>query len=234
MGSFPGRDQAPEDLAIYYSIPSGAFFSSVHLYSIEITNSGRYCVDDEARNRWVATNVLPCEAEVRTWLRRNVPTLRPADVDDLIQEGYARLWEADLASVTNPRAYFHTTVRNVLLEHVRRARIVPMERLGEIDALRITSGAPGPERQVTARQELERLWRAISTLPQQCRRAFHLQTFEDRSRREIAAEMGISERTVEKHLAKALLRVAVAMEEEGATPVTKGRDGLEAIQNDGK
>jgi RNA polymerase sigma-70 factor (ECF subfamily) len=160
--------------------------------------------------------------------------LQPADVDDLIQEGYARLWAADFARISNGRAYFLTTVRNVLLEHARRARIVPMERLGEIDALRIISEEPGPERQATARQEFERLWRALCALPKQCRRAFQLQNFEDRSRREIAEQMGISERTVEKHLAKALLRVAVAMEEVGAAPAQKVHGTLGAIEHDGK
>jgi len=109
-----------------------------------------------------------------------------------------------------------------------------MERLGEIDALRIISEEPGPERQATARQEFERLWRALCALPKQCRRAFQLQSFEDRSRREIAEQMGISERTVEKHLAKALLRVAVAMEEVGAAPAQKVHGTLGAIEHDGK
>jgi RNA polymerase sigma-70 factor (ECF subfamily) len=163
-----------------------------------------------------------------------VHTLHPADVDDLIQEGYTRLWAADFARITNGRAYFHTTVRNVLLEHARRARIVPMERLNEIDALRIISDEPGPERHATARQEFERVWQAICALPQQCRRAFHLQNFEDCSRREIAEQMGISERTVEKHLAKALLRVAVAMEEDSATQGGRAHETLKTIEHDGK
>ena len=191
-------------------------------------------MDDQARYLWIALNVLPCEGEVRTWLRRKVSTLRPADIDDLIQEGYARLWVADFARITNPRAYFHTTVRNVLLEHARRARIVPMERLGEIDALRIVSEEPGPERHAAARQEFERLWRAIGALPRQCRRAFQLQNFEDRSRREIARELGISERTVEKHLAKALLRVALAMADEPAPPEGKAQGTLGTIEHDGQ
>jgi len=190
-------------------------------------------VDDETRYRWIATHVLPCEGEVRAWLSRNVHSLRPADIDDLIQEGYARLWTVDFARINNARAYFLTTVRNVLLEHARRARIVPMERLGEIDALRIISEEPGPERHASARQELERLWRALSALPQQCRRAFQLQNFEDRSRREIAETMGISERTVEKHLAKALLRVAAAMQADSAEP-TKSDHRTDRIEHDGQ
>lgn len=191
-------------------------------------------MNDEARYQWVAANILPCEGEVRAWLRRHMPSLRAADIDDLIQEGYARLWSADFVGITNPRAYFHATVRNVLLEHARRARIVPMERLGEIDALRIVSEAPGPERQVTARQELERLWTAIATLPRQCRQAFQLQNFEDRSRREIAQQMGISERTVEKHLAKALLRVAAVMEEDGTARAGDAHETVKVSRHDGK
>jgi RNA polymerase sigma-70 factor (ECF subfamily) len=190
-------------------------------------------VDDEARYRWIATDVLPCEGEVRAWLRRNSHTLRGADIDDVIQEAYARLWVADFARIGNARGYFYTTVRNVLLEHLRRARIVPMERLGEIESLRLMSEEPGPERHATARQEVERLWRVIADLPLQCRRAFQLQSFEDRSRREIAEHMGISERTVEKHLAKALLRVAAAMAEDSATAM-KGGEMHRTVKHDGK
>lgn len=170
-------------------------------------------MSDESRYRWLAANVLPCEGEARAWLRRNVTALSRSDIDDLIQEAYARLWASDLTRITNGRAYFYTVVRNVLLEHVRRARIVPMERLSEIEALRIVSEDPGPERHATVRQEFERLWEAIAALPRQCRLAFHLRTFEDRSRREIAQHMGISEKTVEKHLAKALLRVAAELQQ---------------------
>src|SRR5689334_16596536 len=96
-------------------------------------------VDDAARNRWIATHIFPCEGELRRWLRHNVRTLPASDFDDLLQEAYARIWEADLSRVINARGYFYTIVRNLLLEQARRARIVPMERMNEIDALRIVS-----------------------------------------------------------------------------------------------
>ena len=151
---------------------------------------------------------------MRGWLRRHVHSLTSADADDLIQESYARLWAADLSGVGQGRSYFYATIRNLLLEHARRARIVPMERLGEIEALRIPSEEPGPERLVTARQELERLVAIVEALPEQCQRAFRLQKFHGYSQKQIAQEMSLSEKTVEKHLAVALLRVLDALKQE--------------------
>jgi RNA polymerase sigma-70 factor (ECF subfamily) len=168
-------------------------------------------MDDDARLHWVASHILPLEPELRGWLRAHARTVTRADADDLIQEAYARLWTANLQAVRQPRAYFYATVRNLLAERARRARIVPMERMGELEALRILSEEPGPERHASARQELERLLQAVSALPAQCRRAFELAKFESLSQRQIAAAMGIAEKTVEKHLAKALLRVGRAM-----------------------
>jgi len=171
-----------------------------------------------ARNRWIASHILPYEREVRNWLRRHVHTLTNDDMDDLIQEAYARLWLVDFTQVSHGRNYFYTTVRNLLLLHARRARIVPMERLGEIESLRIASEEPSPERQVAARQDLERLLAIVEDLPPQCQRAFKLQKFHDLSQKEISREMNISEKTVEKHLSVAILRVLDAFTREERAP----------------
>jgi RNA polymerase sigma factor (sigma-70 family) len=179
-------------------------------------------MDEQARYLWMATHILPYEGEVRGWVRRHVRTLSAADVDDLLQEAYARLWPGDFTRISNGRSYFYTVVRNLLAEQARRARIIPMERMGEIDALNIISNHSEPERRASARQELARLQEIIAALPTQCRRAFELQKLQGLSQREIAAEMQISEKTVEKHLARALARVIAEMGEEG---VEKGKSG---------
>lgn len=168
-------------------------------------------MNETTRLHWLATHILPLEAEVRGWLHAHASTLSRADVDDVIQEAYARLWSANLPPIHQARAYFYTVIRNLLAEAARRARVVPMERMGEIEALRIISEEPGPERRVSARQELARLLSAVADLPTQCRRAFELCKFEGLSQRQIAAAMGISEKTVEKHLAKALWRLSAAL-----------------------
>lgn len=164
-------------------------------------------MDELARHRWIATHILPLESQARRWLSRHVRSLAPSDIDDLMQEAYSRVWGADFATILNARAYLYATLRNLLLEQARHAQIVPMERMGEIDALRIPSQDPGPERRVTSRQELERLKLLVADLPTQCRRVFELRKLEGLSQREAASQMGISERTVEKHLAKAIERL---------------------------
>jgi RNA polymerase sigma factor (sigma-70 family) len=176
-------------------------------------------VNDRDRQHWVITHILPHEGEVRGWLRKYVRTLGRADIDDLIQKAYTRLCHADFHRILNGRSYLFTTVRHLVHEQVRRSRIVAMERMGEIEALRIPSEEPGPERRISARQELERLDAIVKALPEQCQRAFRLQKFSGLSVREIAVAMQISEKTVEKHLTAALTRVLHALKDE---PVEQG------------
>lgn len=179
--------------------------------------------EHHSKYRWVAAHIIPYENEVRCWVRRHVRTLGPADIDE---EAYARLWLQEFEHITNGRSYFYRVVRNLLLEQARRARIVPMERLGEIESLRIPSEEPGPERRLMARQEVEQLERIVGTLPEQWRRAFQLQKFAGLSQREIAQEMKISEKTVEKHLAAALWRVLEVLSEETNEAVAEEPTGV--------
>lgn len=52
-------------------------------------------MDEAAKYRWIAQHVLPLEGEVRLWLRAHMRSLTAADIDDVIQEAYARLWPAE-------------------------------------------------------------------------------------------------------------------------------------------
>jgi RNA polymerase sigma factor (sigma-70 family) len=167
-------------------------------------------MDENARYRWIAAHILPFEPELRGWLRRRLGSFSENDVDDLVQEALARIWAADFATIRNGRAYLYATIRHLLAEYARRSRIVPIELLGEIDSLNLISEEPGPDRQVGARQELAQLRDIVALLPRQCRRVFELRKFDGLSHRDVARHMGLSEKTVENHLTRALARIGDA------------------------
>jgi RNA polymerase sigma factor (sigma-70 family) len=173
---------------------------------------------DLARYRWIAAHILPHEPELRGWLRRKLSSLAKNDIDDVVQETYARIWAADFGRIRNGRAYLFATVRHLLGEHARRSRIVRIELLGEIDSLNLISQEPGPERRVSAREELERLQAIVATLPAQCRRVFEMSKFEGLAHRDVAKQMGLSEKTVENHLTRALARIGATL----ALPTSHG------------
>lgn len=82
-------------------------------------------MNEAARYRWIAANILPHEGEMRGWLRRRLGALSSNDVDDLVQEAFARIWAVDFSTIRNGRAYLYATVRHLLAEHARRYEIRP-------------------------------------------------------------------------------------------------------------
>jgi RNA polymerase sigma factor (sigma-70 family) len=157
---------------------------------------------DPKRAVWLSTHILPHEPALRGWLlrRRNLPS----DVDDLIQESYALI--AGLKSVEHighPKAYFFQTARSLILQQARRAKIVSFQAMDDLDMTGVADEL-SPERQVAGREELRLLSQALETLPLQRREAFRLRKVEGLSQKEIAARLGLSEKAVEKHIAKAV------------------------------
>lgn len=190
-------------------------------------------MDELARKRWIATHILPLEGQARRWLTQRVRRLSRSDVDDLIQESFYRIWMTDLSTIRTPAAYLYVILRNLLLQKSRHSKIVPMERMGDIDELSIPSDELGPDRRIAAREELERVSMIVDALPDQCRRVFELRKLQGLSQREVAERLGISERTVEKHLAKALGRVVHRGSDAECDEGKEARQSFSSEQADG-
>ena len=164
------------------------------------------------RAQWIADHVLPLEPQLRGWLRRNVRTLSPQDVDDVIQDAYSRIWRAELPSVRNARAFVFTVVRNALRDEQRRRRVVQIESVPDI-GVREMDGSPEPDHWLGAYQQFERLVAAVKALPNQRRAVFEHRHFGGLTIRDIAQQMGLSERTIETHLRLAFDQVLRLMSE---------------------
>lgn len=168
---------------------------------------------------WLGREILPHEADVRTWLGRS--QLQWSEVEDVIQESYCRLSALkNVAHITNPRAYFFTVARNVVIDHLRRARVVRMETVAEIDNLNVPWDAPTPETIAGARQELERVSELIAHLPDRCRRIFVMRKIEGLSQREIAATLGVTETIVENDVVRGLRLILKAIADGQMAPLS--------------
>lgn len=168
-------------------------------------------VDARARRAaWVASHVMPHEPNVRRWLARS--RVAPAEIDDLVQHAYCRFAElASVEAIADPGAYFFEVVRRSLLSNVRRARVVAIETVAEIDALNVYAEDPSPEQVVAARRELDEVLRLIDRLPDRCRRVFEMRKIEGLSQREIAARLGVTETIVENEVVKGLRLISRAL-----------------------
>ncbi len=177
---------------------------------------------------WVATEVMPHEGAVRAWLRRS--RVASDDIDDLIQEAYCKLVGLEnIDQIPRPDSYFFQTVRNLLADKWRRARVIRIDVVTEIDALSVYSDDPSPERITAARREWAMVQSLIRGLPERCRRVIELRKISGLSQREIACQLGVSESVVENEAVKGVRLIMRALGEKGA-----GRDGGRAKAEDGR
>jgi RNA polymerase sigma factor (sigma-70 family) len=155
--------------------------------------------------RWFAAEVLPHESELRAYLRRAFPSLR--DVDDLVQETYARVFRARHAGrIAEARPYLFSTARNAACDLFRRSKTISITALAEIDSCSVVDDRPATGEAVAHAQELEILHEAVGALPTRCRQVLTLCKLYGLPRREVAQRLGISEHTVNAQIAMGVLR----------------------------
>lgn len=125
------------------------------------------------------------------------------DADDLVQEVYLRAMTYPLTShIIKPRAFLFRIAANLVVDHVRKQRHRQHENYEDIEDRTITS-LLGPEDSVCGAERLEKFKNALAELPKDQRQAFLLNRFEGLSHKEIAQSMGISDKTVQRYIAKA-------------------------------
>jgi RNA polymerase sigma-70 factor (ECF subfamily) len=162
-------------------------------------------LQDADLSRWFADEVQPHEADLRVFLRRSYPSL--SDIDDLVQETYARVFRAKSAGkVTEARPYLFSTARNAACDLFRRSKTISIIRLAEIECLPVVEDMPGVAEAIDHAHELAILHEAIGALPDRCRQVLTLCKVYGLPHREVARRLGISEHTVNAQVALGVLR----------------------------
>ncbi|MFC4312523.1 RNA polymerase sigma factor [Steroidobacter flavus] len=166
--------------------------------------------------------MLPHEGDVRNWLSRRLPSA--AAVDDVVQEAYCRLAALESVShIASGRAYFFRSVANIVIEQVRRSKVVHIDSFAEIEELDVMDDAPPPDRIVSGRRDLALVGRLIAGLPERCRRVFELRRVYGLPQRDVAEQLGVSENVVEQQSIRGLKLILKALAEAGAEDIVPSR-----------
>ena len=136
-----------------------------------------------------------------------------SDVDDCVQESFLNLWRQEARGTLrdDPRGYLFITARNVIRDFKRKMRVrhieqhVPLSE--ELDAARSVEN----ETTLMHREGLRLIEAQLATLRSSTRLVFLLHYVELLSFDEIAKRLGISTRTVEREMSRALEHCRVSL-----------------------
>ena len=165
---------------------------------------------DGSLDTWFAREILAHEAALIRYLTRAWPNRQ--EIHDLRQDIYIRVYEAAAKSrPLSPKSFLFTTARHLMADRMRRSRIVAIDTMGDLDALNVMVDDISPEQRLHARQELRRLAQAFDLLPPKCREVVWMRRVDELSQQEVASRLGISQKTVEKHVMKGMRVLAEAL-----------------------
>ena len=144
--------------------------------------------------------------ELSRFLRRRSSDGQAAP--DLVHDAFLRMAEHADTQVTDVRAYLFRIARNLLLDERKQQARRRTTAVAHETMAHIADDGPSPEAAVCARLRLDRLREAIGQLPFKTQQIFVLNRIDGLTYPEVARRLGVSESSVQKHLATALRHVA--------------------------
>lgn len=147
---------------------------------------------------------------LRRFLRRFEPVVSPEDV---AQDSFVRLWAAAPQSVGSPTDYLFRTAINLATDHARRRKASPVVATRNVEHIATGAVSPSPEDLRVAAETAQAVRTALLVLTEDQRVALVWHKVEGRSQQEIAEELGLSVRQVQRLIAQALARCQAYLRE---------------------
>jgi len=165
-------------------------------------------------SRWFVEEMQPHESSLRSYLHGSFPAVR--DVDDVVQESFLRVWRARAAQpIASARAFLFKVARHLALDLLRHERRSPIETVGNLAVLNVSEERRAVPAAVSRNEKIQLLIAAIDDLPPKCRQVVILRKLKFVPQREVAVQLGISEKGVEIHLTRGLARCRDYLQKRG-------------------
>lgn len=160
--------------------------------------------------RWFTEEVHAHESSLRSYLSRLFPTRR--DVDDVVQESYLRIWKARSARpIQSAKTFLFRIARHIVIDSARRQRISPVETVNDLAELAVAEEQPSAVDTMGTAEDFDALTAAIDSLPARCREIIILRKLRGVPQKAIAAQLGISELTVQVQVYRGVKRLEEIM-----------------------
>lgn len=142
------------------------------------------------------------------------PIVNGDDIEDIVQEAFIKSYEAQLKQeIQYERTYMLKTVRNLALNHIKSAASQHNLSMDDMDALPHELVGYSLDKHVESKERFIHFCRATDSLSADVKRVFLLKKVYGMRQKDIADLIGISESTVEKHVAKGLMQCARFLKE---------------------
>ncbi|MFT7009286.1 MAG: RNA polymerase sigma factor (sigma-70 family) [Colwellia sp.] len=139
----------------------------------------------------------------------------PHEIEDIVQETYVRICQIEnKEDITSPKSFMYKTARNLALDYQKQANVRLVDGIENMETLeQLLSNHPKDEMYESTLTQIEfsHFCEAVRLLPLQCRKVFVLKKVYGYSQREIAAQLNLSESTVEKHISTGMKRCTLFM-----------------------
>jgi len=141
--------------------------------------------------------------------------------DEVMQDAWLRLAGStdgrpiDDEAIRRPVAYISRIIANLIIDRQRQSVALGRHEIPQAIPSDATSDGPTPFHVVAGQQEYAILQQAIRELPDRCRQVFLLYRARNMTMRQIAIHLGLSPKTVENHLARAMVHCRQRLREAG-------------------
>ncbi|WP_188505785.1 RNA polymerase sigma-70 factor [Parapedobacter pyrenivorans] len=125
------------------------------------------------------------------------------EAEECVQDVFTSLWlrRADVVVKHTLNTYLGAAIKYQVIKRLDLRYLKRTQLAGEVTD---ESTVDSPELALFEKELMARIETTVQALPEKCRMVYRLSRDEGKSNKEIAAELGISEKTVEGHITRAL------------------------------
>jgi len=161
--------------------------------------------DEAAFEQMFKTHFKRLHAYAFTILRDEI------QAEEMVQQVFFKLWERNenLSLTGSVSSYLYRAVHNESLNYIKHQKVRSNHQLNV--AYSMKNEVEHPAKKIMAGELEKKIHLALNELPEQCRTIFQMSRFDELKYREIADKLGISVKTVESQMSKALRLMRVKL-----------------------